>query len=192
MSTNQHIDLRHQIDPWFILTAAADRLFMAFYGEVRKNARRISRLMITLLPLMMLLVGSCKTSEMPGSYGGNANADQFRLALFPDRMLAGNNVYEPAAGYVSRAQKYVAGNPESLKLLTEQEISFLFGRPDMERRDANAAIWQYASDSCVVDFFFYDEPGREDESRVAYVDQRAKKPGAADDCLRNVISGRDI
>lgn len=184
--------MQHQPDPWFVLTAAADRMFMGFYGEVRKNARRISHLMITLLPLMMLLVGSCKTSELPGSYGGNASADQFRLALFPDRMLAGDTLYQPAAGYVSRAQKYIAGNPESLKLLTEQEVTFLFGRPDMERRDANAAIWQYTSDSCVIDFFFYDEPGLEDESRVAYVDQRTKKAGVTGDCLHNVIAGRDI
>ncbi len=169
-------------DPAARLLAAADEGFMAFYAHMRRNARRITRLVIAFLPLMMLLVGSCKTSQTSGMNELFQGMDHIRAALFPDRVIARDADYHPAPGYVARARGYVEGDPSSLQHLTEQEIRFMFGVPAMQRQDADARIWQYKSRACVVDFYFYDTPGKKGESAVAYVDFQLKDdlaPGAA-------------
>ncbi len=189
-------------DPYAAIVAAVDRVFMALYAETRKNARRISRFIVALLPLMMLLVGSCKTAELPASYGSNAGPDQFRVALFPDRVNFTGIDYYPAEGYIARARTYVAGDPDTLTMLTEREITYIFGKPTMERKDDTATIWQYKTPSCVVDFYFYDQSGLEDESRVSFVDVRRvdggkmafKTVSAAkkSDCFETVIDDGDF
>jgi len=148
---------------------------MALYAHARRNANRIMRLVIAFLPLLMLLVGSCKTSALPGSYGSNAGPEQFRIALFPDRVNFHGGAYYPAQGYISRARKYVEGVPAVLTQLTEQEIGYLFGAPTVERRDADARIWQYRGEACVLDVFFYQEEGRDKGYNVTYVDFRMKE-----------------
>jgi hypothetical protein len=170
-----------------ILIDKLDGALMLAYRHLRGNARRMARLTAVLLPLVALLVGSCKTSELPGAYGGDAGPAQFRMALFPDRVNFKAGVYSPAAGYVSRARAFVAGAPEALELLTETEIGYLFGSPAMERQDADARIWQYKTGACVVDFYFYG--GR--ESPVSYVDVRLKDGGMSgrrqEKCLRRLM-----
>lgn len=161
-------------DPAGLLVDAVDGAFMELYSHARSNASRITRLGLTLVPLMMLLVGSCKTESASAFDGAQAGVDYFRTALFPDRVLARDAGYTPAAGYVSRAQDFVAGDPAALMRLTEQEVTYLYGKPTMERRDAEAKIWQYRSKACVVDFYFYEQKGREHESNVAFVDYRLK------------------
>jgi hypothetical protein len=145
-----------------------DRGLMAFYREIGQNTRRAVHIIVAILPLMMLLVGSCRTEDMPATYGSNAGAEQFRLALFPDRVHDASNDYRPAAGYVSRARTFVSGAPELLLRLTDREIEYMFGKPDMQRRDADARIWQYRAGDCVVDFYFYGA----DKTPVSYVDAR--------------------
>lgn len=176
-------------DPYVLIVNALDRAFMSLYAHVRRNARRFMRLVALFLPLVLLLAASCKTSEMPGAYGSNAGPAQFRLALFPDQVHAGVQYY-PAAGYVSRARDYVAGDVSALTRLTEREVGYLFGKPEMERKDANARVWQYRTDSCVVDFYFY---GASDGRPVSYVDFRqsggaAATPRARAKCLDKIAA----
>jgi hypothetical protein len=156
------------------LTAALDGVYMGFYARTHQSLRRIARLFIAFLPLMMLLVGSCKTNQADAGNNVLAGIDGFRAALFPDRALARPADYRPAPGFVGRAQDFVESDPATLMQLTEQEVGFLFGSPAMQRRDADARVWQYQSHACVVDFYFYDQPGRTGESRVAYVDYRPR------------------
>ena len=168
--------------PYAAAIGAVDDAFMGFYHQVRRNTRRFMRLMLALLPLMVLLVGSCKTSQVTNSFAGQTVVAQFRAALFPDRQTAREGDYRPASGYVARARDYVEGDPETLNHLTEQEVRYIFGKPAMQRRDADARIWQYRAGGCVVDFFFYDQKDMQDGSAVSYVDFRLKEdlePGSA-------------
>ena len=189
-------------DPGAVLVDVVDRALILLYSHVRKNARRLTRLIVTLVPLMALLVGSCKPSQLPWSLGSNADPVQFRIALFPDRVAYEGVSYSPAAGYVSRAQEFVVHQPESMLMLTQQEITYLFGKPTLHRQDANAEVWQYKTAGCVVDFYFYDEAGTKGQSPLSYVDIRMKDemvPGSAfrtrplapaekSDCLHTVTS----
>ncbi|MDF3024632.1 MAG: hypothetical protein K0R10_1993 [Alphaproteobacteria bacterium] len=188
-------------EPWGYVVGAVDEAFMGFYWHVRRNARRLSRLLLAMLPLMVLLVGSCKTSEVTDNFSKLDAVTQIRAALFPDRVAEAAADYRPASGYVARAQDFVQSNPAMLTKLTEQEIGFLFGKPSMERKDADARIWQYKTPSCVVDVFFYGDHNAQDP--VSYVDYRIKAdldPSAAprteplpqqnqSKCLRKIVGG---
>ena len=176
---------------------------MALYRHMRRNARRLTRLGFALVPLMMLLVGSCKVSEVSDNFTGQEKMAQLRSALFPDRAVERDGSYTPAGGYVSRAQKFVESDPAALTRLTEQEIGFMYGKPSMERKDADARVWQYKTASCVVDFFFYDDKDGRAESPVSYVDFRLKQDLDAataprtepvsergqGKCLKRIVSG---
>lgn len=156
-------------DPYEAIVDLLDQAMLSLYAEVR----RIVRFVVVLLPLMLLLVGSCKTSAPDSAaYQPPAAEDRFRTALFPDRVNFKGMSYYPAEGYIARARSFVSSDPETLSMLTEREITYLFGKPTMERKDASASVWQYKTRACVVDFYFYDQPGLEDESRVSYVDVR--------------------
>lgn len=181
---------------------AVDNAFMGFYAHMRQNARRLTRLGFALLPLMMLLVGSCKVSEVTDGFAGKDQTAQFRAALFPDSIAVKGDFYRPAGGYIVRAQSFVEGEPAALSRLTEKEIGYMFGKPSMERKDAEARVWQYRTESCAVDFFFYDS-GENDGNPVTYVDYRLGidlDPEAApreepltersqSKCLRRIVRG---
>jgi hypothetical protein len=159
-----------------------DRAFLSFYSHVRDNSRRLTHLVIALFPLMVLLVGSCNMSQLPWSFGSTTRAEQVRTALFPDRAAFQGVAYRPAAGYISRARSFVESEPDSLLLMTQQEIGFLFGKPTFHRKDANAEVWQYKTGACVADLYFYNEKGRPGQSPLSYVDIRLEdemKPGSS-------------
>lgn len=175
------------------------RMLSFAYAEIRINSRRLMNLVLAVVPLMMLLVGSCKTSELPNAYGGNNDVSELRMALFPDRpqvAVKGGDAYTPAAGYLKRARKFVEGEPQVLSSLTQQEVTYLFGEPSMERRDANARVWQYKNDGCVVDFYFYEKGGAT-AAPVSYVDYRlgGRDPAAASQqggCLKKIASQTSV
>jgi hypothetical protein len=188
-------------DPWTWLAGTVDSALMLLYAHLRRNARRLSRLGLALLPLAVLLVGSCKTYESDTAYGGTQAPALFRLALFPDSRHAVSDDYQPARGYIARAQKYIAGEPAALTKLTEREIGYLFGKPSLERRDADARIWQYRTEGCVVDVYFYKNDAQKSGYDVSYVDFRsgeqlkvggpiAEKPATSNHqsrCLRTLV-----
>ena len=161
--------IRHmKSDPYAAVVNLIDRSFLLFYRQVRRNANRITRLAVALLPMMALLVGSCKTEQLPLSFVGTTAQEQFRAALFPDHVNFHGAVYHPAAGYVSRARSYIESDPEAVKMLTANEVRYVFGKPDLRRQDADAEVWQYKTDSCVMDLYFYGH------GEISYVDVRTK------------------
>lgn len=174
-------------DPYSAVVSILDDSFMLFYRHVRRNARRITNLVVTLVPLMALLVGSCKTSQTSQSMLHKAvtNAQQFQAALFPDRANFQGARYIPAAGYIAQARNYVEKIPQSMMMLSREEIGYIFGKPSFHRRDADAEVWQYKTAGCVVDFYFYGE------KQVSYIDARRKDQTRATaseetNCLRNI------
>lgn len=178
-------------DPYMELVVAVDAAFMRFYAASRRNARRMTRLVVALLPLIVLLVGSCKGVSMQGSVSRLSEAEQVRAALFPDRAMAGDAAYRPAAGYIARDRIYVADAPAALNFLTDREIGYLFGPPAMTRKDADARVLQYRGGRCVVDFYFYKDAKHGGEATVSFVDVRRTTGASATDatCIGPVIAG---
>ena len=159
---------------------------MLLYRHVRRNARRITNLVVALVPLMALLVGSCKTSQITDNiYGAATNAQQFQMALFPDRADFHGTHYIPAAGYISQARDYIENKPQALMMLSREEVGYIFGKPSFHRHDADAEVWQYKTKACVIDLYFYGK------KQVSYIDARRKDqtPASASEesrCLHNI------
>lgn len=59
--------------------------------------------------------------------------------------------------------------PEDVLGLAAAAIEKLLGRPELVRRDAPAEVWQYRSESCVVDLYLYREKS---DYRVAFIEAR--------------------
>lgn len=163
-------------DPYSTLVGMTDEAFMTLYSHTRRNLRRIVHLALAIVPLLALLVGSCKTSQTTAfNDAQSVGPAQFRQALFPDRPQAQNARYIPAAGYVSQARGYVEDQPQTMLMLTRDEVGYIFGKPSFERRDADAQISQYKTGACVVNFYFYGHDA------ASYVDVRIKD---GDDAFR--------
>jgi hypothetical protein len=170
-------------DPYAALVAVLDDGFMQLYAHARRNARRMTRIAVTLLPLVMLLVSSCKTASMNESGLVSSKSEQVRSALFPDRSLSSGDGYFPAAGYLARARGYIADAPEILALLTDKEIGYLFGKPSLARKDADVRVLQYKAESCIVDFYFYGDFHKKADRAVSYVDVRLQDAVVSPDTI---------
>jgi hypothetical protein len=142
---------------------------MTFY----KKRPSLYRLTAIFLLLGVCLVGSCKTADLPGSYGSGANSQQFRIALFPDQVIAPvDKNYIPAKGYINTAEDYIAENPDDLLMLTMAEAKILLGKPSVVRNENPAEIWQYQVKNCVIDLYFYQNDGGGTPSPIAYYEIR--------------------
>lgn len=166
---------------------------------------RSTAFILLMLPTMSLLVGSCKTSDLSSSAYSYQKSMAFKEALFPSSSIIKRNADDSSTRahrtYVSRARSIIQKDPESLMKLTKQEISFIFGEPTFARKDANARVWQYKTNNCVIDFYFYDERNAKTASPVSFVDMRFKEelyPGSASKgsvstqeqskCLQDVVA----
>lgn len=64
---------------------------------------------------------------------------------------------EPAASrveYLQNAVEKVVRDPKALFALVGGDVNEILQRPDLERREMGVVVWQYRTDSCVVDFYF--------------------------------------
>ncbi len=53
------------------------------------------------------------------------------------------------------------------------EVQAMVGNPDFRRVEPPGELWQYRSQECVVDLFFY---GANDDRRVVRIDGRSRDP----------------
>lgn len=123
--------------------------------------RAVSRAALKVMPILLLavfLVGSCKTAMTPGALGANTDALSFRLALFPDTPADAQQKpeeYAPARGYVTTATRYIAGDVQALSRLSRSDIRHIFGAPSFSWVQDKAEMWQYHTNDCVLDVYFY-------------------------------------
>jgi hypothetical protein len=75
----------------------------------------------------------------------------------------------PAAGPAAPPAPPRPTEPEDVLGLPAEDLEKLLGRPAMVRRDEPAEVWQYRSESCVVDLYLYPERSA---YRVAYIEAR--------------------
>jgi len=81
--------------------------------------------------------------------------------------------------------------PERLMGLTGDDLKALLGAPRFVRRDRPAEIWQYGTDTCVLDLFLYagDKGG---PHRVSHFEFRGRTVAgvAPADCYRQLLATR--
>ena len=84
-------------------------------------------------------------------------------------------------------------DPRRLLDLGRYDLSSILGKPAFIRRDMSAEVWQYRTDTCVLDLFLYNF---ERNDAVTYYEFRPRRDGelVRDDCfiklLQRGISGK--
>lgn len=78
--------------------------------------------------------------------------------------------------------------PERLAGLTAADVSALLGPPGFVRRDPPAEVWQYRTDSCVLDLFLYADAA-DRPLRVDHFEFRGRTVAgvAAAECYRELL-----
>jgi len=137
----------------------ANITFKPFYGSMARYAHRIISLIATLVLLFM--VGGCKATPTTNTTSSIAPAQELQSFLFPEQAAT-------TATYISRARNFVESMPQTMMMLTRDQIGYMFGKPSFHRHDADAEVWQYKTSACVVDFYFYGK------QQVSYIDTRHK------------------
>lgn len=91
--------------------------------------------------LVALVVAACAAPPSPGGYTSSG---------LPPVVPA----WRELPSELSMAGPKPAEAP-SLVGLASRDIEVLFGRPRFVRRDGPAQIWQYGTDACTMNLFFY-------------------------------------
>jgi hypothetical protein len=138
----------------------ANITFTPFYRSIACYAHRIISLIATLV--MLFMVGGCKATPVTNSAANVvAPAQELQSFLFPDQAVT-------TATYITRARNFVENMPQTMLMLTRDQIGYMFGKPSFHRHDADVEVWQYKTAACVVDFYFYGK------NQVSYIDTRHK------------------
>ncbi|OFX09653.1 MAG: hypothetical protein A2516_07585 [Alphaproteobacteria bacterium RIFOXYD12_FULL_60_8] len=73
----------------------------------------------------------------------------------------------------------------------EATLLHLLGKPLLVRREAPAQVWQYHGETCVLDFFLYQDAGQDaGPFVVTYTETRAKAEDKVtpETCLEQVLA----
>ncbi|WP_419902712.1 hypothetical protein [Kiloniella sp.] len=86
---------------------------------------------------------------------------------------------------IAPLQPEIDDDPEKLLGINSKQLMAKLGEPSLIRRENPAEIWQYSTNSCVLDLVFYD-------SMTAYVESRDDQVRPMDSriCLRKLLLSR--
>jgi len=136
--------------------------------------------------LAVLGLAACGT---PGNIAGTA-APGRSAAETPTRqaVLSEGDRLAAVAPAATAAPVGSLPGPERLAGLTGTEVSALLGPPGFVRRDPPAEVWQYRTESCVLDLFLYAD-GADLPLRVDYFEFRGRTVSgvAATECYRELL-----
>ncbi len=112
----------------------------------------------------------------------------FFMAVAPALLGACARV-EPAATRAPPAPSDLPSDVQQLRGLPAAELARRLGEPDFVREEPPAVVWQYRSEDCVLDLFFYRSG---DELLVAYAETRNREAvgASASDCYAEVVARR--
>lgn len=86
----------------------------------------------------------------------------------------------------------VSVDPDTLLDVTGRHVMAILSEPELVRHDGFSSVWQYRTDSCILDVYF---SGKKDEMNtpVSYYEIRAREKGVEDkkvqnDCIRHIAS----
>ena len=145
----------------FVKSQAGKPGFWLFEIMVR-NPRRCA--LGALFCVSLFLVGSCNTSaQHNGLSFADASSSDFAGMSKGELM---QHAYE--------LQNITAEKPDALTDLAAREVSLMLAEPDLERKDLPSVVWQYRSQSCVLDVYYTVE-GEIQTSQVQHFEFRERE-----------------
>lgn len=121
-------------------------------------------------------------------------------ALAPEHSVFDNMSARERADYAHALSGLVFDDPETVYQLIGHDFLVMFREPDLKRHDGSTSIWQYRTDSCVLDVFFNGQdngPAVHYEIRqrkMAAFGAEGQHEGTVDtiNCLRAIYDRRSI
>ena len=161
------------------------------------HTRRKGRLAFSSREALSLVLIAGLPFVMVSSFSINKNIQQNAAYAYASSQNADISIGD--AERLSRQMvAQVKGNPAALLKLKGAQINFLFSTPGLQRHEGEMNVWQYRTDSCVLDLYVADG-GRgnvvhyETRARVkaSHSDEGDMDVAAARDCVRSVLMGHD-
>lgn len=149
--------------------------------------RIVRGLLVLLLVLPLGLAACAKRSVDDGPITGRQAAES-NNSIKNDRDAQGRSGASNTPESKKTAYKIpsrMETDPDDLKSMSPYELIAALGRPDLQRREKPAEVWQYEAKECVVDIVLFDK-GR--GAKVTYLESRDRQGNRHDveSCLRKV------
>lgn len=110
---------------------------------------------VLMVSFLCLTLAGCETVDMAGTRA------QFENVLAGWFKSDDNTGPVPQEGlepvYAEQAEKYLPLEPDALLTLTAIDVQKMFGKPELQRHEEPAVVWQYHSANCVLDLYFFDD-----------------------------------
>ena len=141
------------------------------------------------------------------SYGTNTlNGASYSDAMAPDHAGKANDVkaskshklashippVKPAPPKKTAAIPFVRVKVASLAKLDGKKVEAKLGKPEMQRGEGPAKVWQYRSDRCALDIFFYPQ-GKSKKPVLAHMLARLRNGEGKiglQECLDEIVKSR--
>lgn len=118
--------------------------------------------------------------------GGAAQASGFSL---PGNVIASNG--KSAA----RLRRDISISPDKILEVSGRDVYATFDRPELVRQDLPTVVWQYRSESCVLDVYFTASGSDVMKSPVVHYEMRGRDVTAEGDvqpkvCAESIVDAR--
>ena len=113
------------------------------------------RIGVTLGALLLVTVQACETHQPDSASVETADA---LVVVAPPTAPPVSSADSPRQASISPPAPALSAadrNPRRLLRMSPQDLSVLLGKPQFVRREAEARVWQYRSEACVLDVFLY-------------------------------------
>lgn len=161
------------------------------------HARRKGRLAFSSREALSLVLIAGLPFVMVSSLSINKNLHQNAAYAYASSQNADISVND-AERMSRQVAAQVKGNPEALLKLKGAQVTLLFSTPGLQRHEGTMNVWQYRTDSCVLDLYVADGGHGavvhyETRARVkaSFSDAGGMNETAARDCVRSVFMGHD-
>lgn len=94
-------------------------------------------------------------------------------ALAPEHSILEAFSERERAAYASVLSSLVLENPEKITQLIGQDFLVMFSEPDLQRTEGAVSIWQYRTNSCILDIYFAADSG--EAGPAAHYEVRQRK-----------------
>lgn len=149
---------------------------------------------VTLLALSVAACGTPRYAESPAADPVPEQAETLpSIVETPAREVVlpeGERLAAASPADVALPASALPG-PERLAGLTAPDVSALLGSPGFVRRDPPAEVWQYRTETCVLDLFLYAD-GAGQPQKVSHFEFRGRTVAgvAAGECYRELLAVR--
>ena len=93
-------------------------------------------------------------------------------------------------------RRSISYHPENLLKMNGRDVRGVLSEPGLVRKDSPTIVWQYRSESCVLDLYFSTMEKDADLSPVIHYEMRAREKGVDDEaisavCVREIVQAHN-